>query len=65
MFTCDQMLNVYHQYIKEYKVGHGAKKRDHFARTVFVLIMGEGIDDDHNFVNPLIHNFVDLGGGGD
>ena len=27
------------QYIKEYKVGHGARKIDHFARAVFVLIV--------------------------
>ena len=33
---------TFHQYIKEYKVGYGAKKRDHFARAVFVLIIWEG-----------------------
>ena len=40
----------HHQYIKEYKVGHRAIKRDQNARASFVLIVGVGLmiasDDD-------------------
>ena len=32
-----------HQYIKEYKVGHRARKRDQNAWASFVLIMGVGL----------------------
>ena len=42
---CKQLFFRY-QYIKEYKVGHHTRKRDHFARAVFVLIVG-GIDNWH------------------
>ena len=64
-----------YQYIKEYKVGHRARKRDHFERAVFVLIVGEGrgqIDDQHRedqqSTFTLTHGkliaSVDSGGGG-
>ena len=36
-----------YQYIKEYKLGHGARKGDNFATAVFVLKRGGGIDDRH------------------
>ena len=39
MIMCADLL---HQYIKKYKVGHGARKCDHFARAVFVSIVGAG-----------------------
>ena len=35
-----------YQYIKDYKVGRGAKKRDHFARAVFLLIVCVGGRED-------------------
>ena len=41
------------QKIKEYKVGHRARKRDHFPRVVFVWIVwgGEAIDVDPPQIN--------------
>ena len=58
------------QYFKEYKVGHRARKRDHFARAVFVLIVGGGMKIDAERINSQLSLLrekviasVDLGGG--
>ena len=36
---CSLLGNIY---IKEFNVGHGARKHDHFVRAVFVSFVGEG-----------------------
>ena len=46
MVSLAALANLPNQYIKQYKVGHRARKRDHFARAVFLLIVGGGEIDD-------------------
>ena len=48
-----------HQYIKEYKVGHCARNRDHFARAVFVLMgVGKGMDDCWSIILSILPRFT-------
>ena len=49
-------VQTLYQYIKEYKVGHGARKRDHFARAKSMI---------NNFVNPPHIHILLIQGEGD
>ena len=55
MFLCRIYTEIStNLYIKEFNVGHGARKRDHFARAVFVLIMGGGMDRQSTLTGSMI-----------
>ena len=57
--SCYMQVN---QEMKEYQVGHGVRKRDHFARA---LCRTWGGGSTINFVNPLQIHILSIWGGGE